>query len=90
MKTQFFPQTSSYPVAQGADTCHDVVSLHGKEILSLKSKGEQINLKCLGGAAWITLPGDPDDHILQMNDTFAITQKGLVLVQAMPETVICM
>lgn len=90
MKTQFFTPTSSFPVTQGADTCNEVIHLHDKEIMSVKKHNDEIHLKCLSGNAWITLPGDPDDHILQTNESFDITTKnGLVLVQAMPEAVIC-
>jgi hypothetical protein len=91
MKTQFFPQTSSYPLSQSANTCKDVIHLHNKEIMSLNNQGENVHLKCLSGTIWMTLPGDPNDYFLQTNETLELSlpKKGQVLIQAMPEAMVC-
>jgi hypothetical protein len=85
MKTNFLTQSLSVPVILGTDIRDDVVHLHAKEILELENQKGGIHLKVLSGTAWITQPGDPDDYILQANETVDIAKKGLVLVQAMPE-----
>lgn len=48
-----------------------------------------MHLKCLSGMVWITQPGDPEDHILQANESLKITKKGMTVVQALPEAVVC-
>ncbi|MBN1536404.1 MAG: DUF2917 domain-containing protein [Anaerolineales bacterium] len=89
MKTQILNPTSSFPVAQGADVCKDSVHLKNKEITSLKIQGERIHLKCLSGIVWITQTGDPEDHVLQANESLDISKKGEAVLQALPEAVIC-
>lgn len=89
MKTQFFSPTSTFPVGQSADTCIDVVHLKNKEFTTRKNRGEEMHLKCLSGMVWITQPGDPEDHILQANESLKITKKGMTVVQALPEAVVC-
>ena len=85
MKTQFLTPPLSVPVILGTDIRDDVVHLHAKEILELENQKGGIHLTVLSGTAWITQPGDPEDYILQANDTLEIASSGLVLVQAMPE-----
>jgi hypothetical protein len=85
MKTNFPTHPLSVPVILGTDIRDDVVHLHAKEILELENQKGGIHLTLLSGTAWITQPGDPDDHILQANETMDIQKNGLVLVQAMPE-----
>lgn len=89
MKTQFFSNTHTLPAILDAEKCLEVVTLRSKEIMRLKNTGKQLRIKCLGGIAWITQPDDPEDYVLQANETLDITKKGLVLVQALPETTIC-
>lgn len=89
MKTQFLSPTSSFPVAQSADICNDAVHLKNKESTRIKSHGEKLHLKCLSGIVWITQAGDPQDYILHANESLKISRKGAVVVQAMPEAVIC-
>ncbi len=89
MKTNFFTRPLSVPVILGTDIRDDVVHLHAKEILELENQNGGLRLKVLSGTAWITQPGDPDDHLLQANETLDIDKSGLVLVQAMPEAVLC-
>jgi hypothetical protein len=90
MKTQFYSNTPNFPTILGADKCNEVITLRRKEIMRLKNQDERMQLRCLGGIAWITQPGDPEDHVLMANETLDITKKGLVLVQALPETTICL
>ena len=88
MKTLFLTHPLSVPVILGTDIRDDVVHLHAKEILELENQKGGIHLKLLSGTAWITQPGDPDDHILQANETLDIANTGLILIQAMPEAVL--
>ncbi len=85
MKTNFLTQPLSVPVILGTDIRDDVVHLHAKEILKLENQKGGIQLTLLSGTAWVTQPGDPDDHFLQANETMDIQKEGLVLIQAMPE-----
>ncbi|NMC12768.1 MAG: DUF2917 domain-containing protein [Chloroflexi bacterium] len=89
MKTQFFSNAHTLPTMPDAEKCLEVVTLRSNEIMRLKKSDKQLRIKCLGGIAWITQPDDPEDYILQANETIDITKKGLVLVQALPETTIC-
>jgi hypothetical protein len=88
MKTNFLTRPLSVPVILGTDIRDDVVHLHAKEILELENEKGGIHLTCLSGLAWITQPGDPDDHFLQANETLDIANTGLILIQAMPEAVL--
>jgi hypothetical protein len=45
--------------------------------------GEQVT--CLGGIAWLTEPGSPDDIFLSNGESFTITGKGPVLIQAIQD-----
>lgn len=85
MKTNFFTQPLSVPVILGTDVRDDVVHLHAKEILELENQKGGIHLTVLSGTAWVTQPGDPDDYLLQTNESLDVKGDGLVLVQAMPE-----
>jgi hypothetical protein len=85
MKTNFLTHPLSVPVIVGTDIRDDVIHLHAKEILELENQKGGIHLTVLSGTAWVTQPGDPDDHFLQANETMDIQKNGLVLVQAMPE-----
>jgi len=89
MKTQFFSPTSSFPVANSADICTDIVHLKKKEFTSRKNRGEEMHLKCLSGIVWITQPGDLEDYILNANESLKIDRKGMAVVQAMSEAVVC-
>jgi hypothetical protein len=87
MKTNFI----SHFIFSGAHRAipHHVVPLKNKEFTTRKNRGEELNLKCLSGMVWITQPGDPEDHILQANESLKITKKGMTVVQALPEAVVC-
>jgi hypothetical protein len=88
MKTNFLTHSLSVPVILGTDIRDDVVHLHAKEILELENQKGGIHLTILSGTAWVTQPGDLDDHLLQANESLDITHQGLVLIQAMPEAVL--
>jgi hypothetical protein len=88
MKTNFLTHSLSVPVILGTDIHDDTAHLHAKEILELENQKSGIQLTILSGTAWITQPGDPDDHILRANETLDIDKAGLVLVQAMPEAIV--
>ncbi len=42
-------------------------------------------LTCLVGRVWITLSGDPTDHLLSSGESFAVTRRGVVVMEGLPE-----
>jgi hypothetical protein len=38
---------------------------------------------CVRGALWLTQPGDATDHVLAEGETFDVTSRGRVVVQAL-------
>ena len=47
-------------------------------------RGDRIDLTA--GMVWITQPGDPEDHLLQLGDSLLITRPGRVIAQGMAES----
>lgn len=37
---------------------------------------------CTEGVVWLTQPGDSEDHFIAPGETFAISRKGVVMVEA--------
>jgi len=72
----------------GTDIREEKIHLHAKEILEMENRSGEIQLTCLEGSLWITQPDDPRDHIVHANESMAVTKKGIILVQALPEAVL--
>jgi hypothetical protein len=36
------------------------------------------------GTLWLTQQGDPDDHLLEVGQSFTLDQRGTALVQGLP------
>jgi quercetin dioxygenase-like cupin family protein len=47
------------------------------------SAGQHFQLTCLTGECWITLEGDPTDHVLSQGDTLHLTGPGLLVIEAL-------
>ncbi|MBI5639194.1 MAG: hypothetical protein HZA17_02095 [Nitrospirae bacterium] len=52
-------------------------------LLLIDGDGRGITVLCAEGAACLTQPCDPKDHILHSGETFIIDRKGLVAVTAL-------
>jgi hypothetical protein len=40
-------------------------------------------IRCTGGAIWLTLEGDPEDHVLAAGDVHVVERRGRVAVMAL-------
>jgi hypothetical protein len=91
----FVDAPCSETVVHGAETLYPLRSSDGAlaiEICLAKNallrlagdhRGERVS--CLSGVAWITQPGDPQDILVSAGETFAIAQKGAILVEGLAE-----
>lgn len=52
-------------------------------MLLIDGDGRGLAVLCAEGAACLTQPSDPDDHMLHSGQTFTIDRKGLVAVTAL-------
>ncbi|RKH04127.1 DUF2917 domain-containing protein [Corallococcus carmarthensis] len=62
--------------------CQDRVSLPGGGLWSRRLRGPSRLLVCEAGQVWLTLEGDPRDHVLGAGDTLKVPA-GHVVVQAL-------
>lgn len=53
------------------------------EAWSTQSPRAGLALRCEAGKLWVTVEGDPDDHILLAPDTFTVPTRGRVAVLAL-------
>lgn len=53
------------------------------EAWSTQSPRAGLVLRCDAGRLWVTVEGDPDDHILLAPDTFTVPTRGRVAVLAL-------
>lgn len=63
----------------------DVFRLGEGELLSLRG-GRRMVVSCRAGALWLTQYGDPDDHLMAVGETFAISRRGLVVISALADS----
>jgi hypothetical protein len=42
-----------------------------------------VTITCRSGAVWITVDGDPNDYVLEAGQSFALHERGRVLVYAL-------
>jgi Protein of unknown function (DUF2917) len=61
------------------------ITLNKSKVWSIEGdrRGEVIN--CLSGVIWITQEGDLNDYILEAGDSFWVTKRGTVIVQALQD-----
>jgi hypothetical protein len=57
--------------------------LRRKGVWRTQSRRRGLTLACLEGVAWVTLTGDPNDHILRKGQTLTVAQRGRILVEAL-------
>jgi len=65
----------------GIDRC-----LPKKSLLHLVGDHRGERIACLNGVVWITQSGNPEDIVVCAGETFAITQKGTILIEGLVET----
>ena len=56
--------------------------LNKLEILDLGNSLRGSTIRCQEGTCWLTLEGDSRDHILHAGGSFAITQRGKLVLTA--------
>ena len=61
------------------------VSLNRHELLRLEGSRRPAMIQSLDGTLWVTIPGDPEDYTLRPGETLAISRRGPVVVEALPE-----
>lgn len=59
------------------------INLETEEAQKLDAIRPGTVIRCQDGILWITQDGDRDDHILKAGDTFTVTRKGNVVLQAL-------
>ncbi|MHA7632951.1 DUF2917 domain-containing protein [Corallococcus sp. M7] len=65
-----------------SEACQERVSLPGGSLWSRRLRGASRWLACEEGQVWLTLEGDPHDHVLGAGDTLEV-HAGHVVVQAL-------
>ncbi|MBN8226529.1 DUF2917 domain-containing protein [Corallococcus macrosporus] len=65
-----------------SEDCQERVSLLEGGLWSRRLRGSSRRLRCEEGEVWLTLEGDPHDHVLGAGDTLSLTA-GHVVVQAL-------
>ena len=59
------------------------INLETEEAQKLDAVRPGTVIRCQDGILWITQDGDRDDHILKAGDTFTVTRKGNIVLQAL-------
>ncbi len=59
------------------------ITLEENETWSFEARGPEVKLACSAGELWITVEGDPEDHILSTGATFSTGRRGRVAVMAL-------
>lgn len=75
-----------YPLRRKASSLVIKKCLSRKSLLKLMDDHSGEEITCLNGVIWITQTGNPEDIFLCNGETFAINQKGTILIQGMVET----
>jgi hypothetical protein len=63
----------------------EFIKLGCRQIFRITSPKKGVHIQAEKGTLYITLPGDPDDHILQPGESIEFGSRGLILVQGLPE-----
>jgi len=64
---------------QPATSAPSRIVLSEQETWSCKVSAGGLDVTCLSGQAWITVEGDPEDHLLVAGSTFSTLRKGRLL-----------
>lgn len=65
--------------------CKDIeVSLAGKDLFKLEGDQRSVRILCTEGTLWITLSGDPHDHILEAGQMYTVSRRGNVILSGLP------
>jgi hypothetical protein len=62
------------------------VELHEKDVCRISTYEPWTQIVCKKGSLWLTQTGDGFDHILSAGEHFVSDQRGLVLIEGLPET----
>ena len=64
------------------------IQLKANSLFRIDVDGKEIKILCVTGSIWVTQEGDANDHILKYGEEFAITKKGIVLLQSLSDVAI--
>lgn len=56
--------------------------------MRIEGDARGMTVACAEGTVWLTQPGDTGDHILSADESFTITRRGVVMVEAWREACI--
>jgi hypothetical protein len=65
------------------------VELHENDVCRISSYEPWTQIVCKKGILWLTQTGDGVDHILSAGDQFVSHRRGRVLIEALPEALVC-
>jgi hypothetical protein len=74
---------SRYARQAGAERPQAELYLRRKGLWRAQGHRRGLTLTCLEGTVWITLAGDPQDHILSGGQALSVGRQGRVLVEAL-------
>ncbi len=77
--------TSISGYIQGKTRKTEKVNLACRQVYRIESQGKDLQIQGVEGTLYVTLPGDTTDYFLQPGERMAVLNRGLVLVQGMPE-----
>lgn len=58
------------------------ITLGDHQVFHLDGGRSPMSIKSVDGILWVTLPNDPEDHILKPGDHLLVNTKGKVVMQA--------
>lgn len=59
------------------------IVLEENETWSFEVGGPRVEIVCLSGEVWVTLEGDPEDHVLAAGATLSTGRKGRLAMMAL-------
>ena len=64
------------------------VHLHGKDLYRIDEIEPLTTIVCKKGLVWLTQAGDNNDHVLADGEKFTLDNRGVVLIEALPEALV--
>ncbi len=61
------------------------VALSNRQIYRIENHNTAMQIQGVKGTVYVTAPEDPEDHILRPGEQIIVRNRGLVLVQGLPE-----